>query len=244
MRSADGIERLLLDPDHAPAADARNEALLARLRAAAQQLSRIEARQLAEHIHAACNSARGADLTTSAAGLFLLIRPLLDLRLPAAMNAAGLDAAAAHTFLFDIGEAAGIASDDAGLAVFATGDSAASGRVRFEAAQRGALYPMLRSNAERLGLNTMAESLSPEQFALNLACQQLVRWLHGFEKSSLEFVLRTLVHKHGTLVLRAGEPLTVVWPGSALDLLLDRVGFLDPLATVPWWNGRGLVWLR
>ncbi|MEX2283719.1 MAG: hypothetical protein WEE89_14635 [Gemmatimonadota bacterium] len=241
---ADRIERLLLGPDHAPGSDARSEALLARLRAAAQQLSRAEARQLAEHIHAACNSV-GVDLTTSAAGLFLLIRPLLDLRIPSAMGAAGLDPAAARAFLSGIGEAAGIASDDAGLAVFASGDNAAPERVCIDDAQRGALLQILRTNAERLGLNVkFAESTSPQRFVLELACQQLVRWLHGFEKSSHEFVLRTLVHNHGTLMLGAGEPVTVAWPGSALDLLLDRVGFLDPLALVPWWNGRGLVWLR
>jgi hypothetical protein len=77
-----------------------------------------------------------------------------------------------------------------------------------------------------------------------VSVHQLVRWLQGFERSSLDFVRRHLLHRTGAVRATEGGAIEIEWMSSGFDGVLDRVGYLEPVHGVPWWNGRGLRWTR
>lgn len=205
-----------------------------RVEAAARILDDAEVRRLAAALAVLAEEAGGTGLETEAVGLFLLVRPLLDLRLTALVREAGLEARGLAVLLEEVGRiASGGVAEPVVLHVFARGLSAAH--------PFGGGGPT-RSGEPGTGQDA-AGALEPERL-YEQASRELVRWLRGFESSSPEFVRRRLVLRPGALFVPPRGPVELDWPPSGFDVLLDRPGYLDPLDAVPWWDGRGLRWHR
>jgi hypothetical protein len=107
-----------------------------------------------------------------------------------------------------------------------------------------AFRDQLRHRASVLRLEPLDAPASVPALGLAIACRQLVRWLHGFEESSTRFVLDRMVRVPGYVRVPPRGPVSVRWPGSGFDVLLERAGYLSPMDAVPWWPCRGLAWRR
>jgi hypothetical protein len=226
---------------------------LAVMAAAARQLEPEERWELAGAL-AARARARPVRLRTEAAGVFFLVRPWMDLGLPGLAARAGLPPAALRALLHAAASHAGGAPrDDPAATVLAWGTPAgewddADPSLPPGDPRRAALAEALRDRAQRLGLplgppeEDGDDGLVP--LLVETACRQLVRWMHGFRSSSPAYVLREVVRRPGGVRVPGRGPVEVAWPSCALDVLLERAGYLDPLPAVSWWDGRGLRWER
>ncbi|MBI4519976.1 MAG: hypothetical protein HY701_04015 [Gemmatimonadetes bacterium] len=234
----------------------------ARLRAAAERLTSGEIREIAEVMHDATVMLPRAAMPTDAVGLFLLTRPLIDLRVKPLSDEVELGLPALRDLLRRLSLVAAGDPADHGLAhLFAHGEAPAATPPPAPAVETpvqpkrvlAALTTALRARAETLRLRLPAAvdiAGDPEpadllaRLLLDLACRQLVRWMRGFEESSTDFVLRRWVRRRGAISVPPDGPVLIEWPPSGYDVLLERAGYLDPLDSVPWWDDRGLRWSR
>ncbi|HET7461255.1 MAG TPA: hypothetical protein VFJ82_08395 [Longimicrobium sp.] len=236
---------------------------LAVMAAAARQLEPGERRELAGAL-AARARARPARLRTEAAGVFFLVRPWTDLGLPGLAARAGVPPSALRALLYQASTlAAGAPPDDPAAAVVAWGTpagewNAADPPIPPGDPRRAALADALRDRAARLGLPLGPAETDGDQIEdkkdtsedglaallVEAGCRQLVRWMHGFQASSTAYVLREIVRRPGGVRAPPQGPVEVAWPSCAMDVLLERAGYLDPLPAVAWWDGRGLRWER
>lgn len=245
LSDADGIERLLVGPPLDVALPSESAGALQRLRTAARFLTRNEVRILAKALATSAGVSADAEVPTRAAGLFLLIRPLIDLRLSLFQSG---DVDLVRALLLEMAFLAGEPNEPVVAAIVATGrlpdarGPVAAGSTPLE--NHGALRAYLLARGESLRLGDTDEAAPTPVIALELCCRQLVRWLSGFERSSVDYVLRKIVRCPGHIRVPAEGPVSVVWPGSGFDVVLDRAGYLDPIQSVPWWDGRGLQWQR
>lgn len=216
------IAALLADRDWNPGDPAAAHAVR-RLRQVVKALTVAERERLVRNLSAQTDG-HAREIPTGCAGLFLLIRPVMDLRIPGLITreTGGLDAL--RNLLFRV--ARRVSDDPVELdpaSCFAFG------------------APRETQSSPEAAITDLA--LEPERL-LERLLGQLVSWLHGFEKSTPRFVLDRLIRRPGLIHYTPGARLKVEWRGSALDFMLDRAGYLDPLDAVPWWDGRGLEWLR
>ncbi|HEX8673850.1 MAG TPA: hypothetical protein VF710_18275, partial [Longimicrobium sp.] len=196
--------------------------------------------------------ARPLAVETGAAGVFFLIRPLVDLGVYGLATRAGLPPAAFRALLHRaLLHAADAGEDDRAAEVAAWGGLGGEWTPDPPAGpddpRLAALADALRERAARAGVEVAppgGEGGEPAALLVEAACRQLVRWMRGFEGSSPAYVLRQLVRRPGAVRVPARGPVEVVWPASGLDVLLERAGYLEPLAAVPWWDGRGVKWDR
>ncbi|HEX2205696.1 MAG TPA: hypothetical protein VHG91_20455, partial [Longimicrobium sp.] len=242
--------------DGNPKSPARSNEPIRVLTAAARELDDGERRALASAV-AARAQARTLTLETAAAGVFFLIRPLVDLGVPGLATRAGLSGAALRALLHEAAKrAADAPENDRAAGVFAYGSLGAEWTPEPPAApgdpRRAELARALRAHAARMGLALAEPEPEPgsgsdddvEALLVEAACRQLVRWMRGFETSSAAYVLKQVVRRPGAFRVPAKGPVEVVWPSSGMDVLLERAGYLEPLAAVPWWDGRGARWER
>jgi hypothetical protein len=245
LYQVEAIERLLVGPAVDLVLPPPSGGALQRLRAAVRFLTRDEVRTLAKALARTTGVSADPEVSTGAAGIFLLIRPLVDLRLPLGQSE---DLDLTRGIVREVGLLAGGPDENVAATVLATGrlpdgrEPAAAGSAPIEK------YEILRAHllarGASLRLDPADEAASVPAIALALCCRQLVRWLSGFERSSMDYVLEKIVRRPGHFRVPAKGSVSVVWPGSGFDIVLDRAGYLDPLTSVPWWDGRGLIWQR
>lgn len=254
--SAEAVEAWLRGAGELPDPRVGATPALARLRAAASRLIAAEVRELASHLHAVAVVLPRPGITTNAVGVFLLVRPLIDLQVMQLSESAGVEPVALREILRLLALLA--AGDDAESVVahiIAHGVMPGLTRPALELPRRAlvALTSGLRTRAAALRLPKPAAldvagdpdpADATARLLLDIACCQLVRWMHGLEASSTAFVLRQLVRRTGSIDVPLDGPVVVEWRASGYDVLLERAGYLHPLDTVPWWNDRGVRWLR
>lgn len=226
-------------------------------------LSEEERWELSEHIAAGIAEDARRELRTDAVGLFLLIRPLMDLRLKSLAEKSGIRTPEVKTILRSLAlGASGAGSDDVGIEFFVTGSGGNSARTRNRKTRRStvvqsaklvALEHKLRTQGARLGVSlpprrrTTSQPLLVGEFAdilLDVTCRQFVRWLRGFQDSSNVFVLEQFVRRPGAISNSHEKHLVTHWPGSPYDVVLEMAGYLENIDDVPWWEDRGLRWER
>jgi hypothetical protein len=85
-------------------------------------------------------------------------------------------------------------------------------------------------------------SLELDAWLARAACLLLgywARWLRGFERSSIGFLLERFLRRPGTIVRSAGS-IEVLLPASGLDVVLRLAGYLEAVPAVPWLGGLRL----
>ncbi|HET6230177.1 MAG TPA: hypothetical protein VFE05_08910 [Longimicrobiaceae bacterium] len=251
--AAPGVDRVmaLLEGDGQPPGTAstgpRDRALLT-VTAAARQLDDAGRRELAAALSRLAR-ARPPLLETDAAGLFFLVRPLVDLGVPGLASRAGMAPPALRALLHAAAvSAAGAPPGDPAAGLFAwggpRGEWAPEPAPADDGPRRVELAASLCAQARRHGLapGEPGEGDDLPGLLVRVACLQLVRWVRGFEGSTVEFTLVRFVRRPGAVHVPASGALEVRWPASGYDVVLERAGYLDPLGAVPWWDRRGVRW--
>jgi hypothetical protein len=241
----------LLDAPPSASPDLRDRPM-ATLAAAARRMEDAERRELASALSRLAR-ARPTLLETRASGLFFLLRPLVDLGVPGLAARAGLPQPALRTLLHAAAtRAADAPAGDPAAELFAWGwmrgewDHAPAA-VADDDPCLADFAAALRTMAARHGLALSEAADGAEDLPgllLEAACLQLVRWLRGFESSSVEYTLARFVRRPGAVHVPAAGAVEVRWPASGYDVVLERAGYLDPLGSVPWWDRRGVRWQR
>ncbi|MEM6679919.1 MAG: hypothetical protein AAF675_18810 [Pseudomonadota bacterium] len=184
---------------------------------------------------------------TQAAGLFLLSRALIDLRLRAALTVALAEERTLEAPEITLRRtlwtlalawsalAAGEAAGDPGIRRFAGLSPQDPAPDPMDGAQCAAVASAL----PRLpGPGGAAAASGTDLSATILAAWGF--WLRGFERSSPDFLLERFVRRPGRLVLRR-DLLQVDLAPRPLDLVLRRAGYLDALERPDWLGGGRLA---
>lgn len=241
---------------------ATDSAALATLSYASQHLTQPERTELAEHIADAVADYAPGELETETAGLFFLVRPLLDIRLHGLASMCGLDRKEFAYVLRSFATlAAGASTQDPAIEYFVFGERGENER---STCHDGDVIPPGGHKLKALGnevakcgfglglisgvtwYNASADPSVGElcEWMLGLTCKQFAHWLRGFGDSSSDFVLEQFVRRPGAISSSNKEYVLVEWPSSAYDVVLEMAGYLDDLDAVPWWSDRGLRWER
>jgi hypothetical protein len=183
---------------------------------------------------------RAVGRATEAAGLFLLHRTLIDLRLAAALRATSdaddLPEAIASTLwtlaLAVSGLSPARAERDPGVRLYCGLAPDAAVPAALGGEREAGLVGQLRQ-APAFRRQRGAETLSETVLAA------FAFWLHGFQHSSPYFVAERFLRRSGSTLLDR-DRLHVTLAPLSFDLVLGRAGYLDPL-TLPAWLGGGRV---
>jgi hypothetical protein len=197
-------------------------------------------------------------IDTECAGVFLLIRAVWDVHLPALVQEVGYPPIAAVLAALGLrwsGEA-GVTRGriDPGLALLGGLDSVkALGRLWQETAPEShrKWQKSVRSSTavdhpdahELAALNDGQLGRPEADAALGFAAIALLRvwarWLRGFSSSSMPFLLERFVRRSG-LVIKADNDLLVMFHRRPLDVVLDIAGYTDTVDLTPLWGSGQL----
>jgi hypothetical protein len=183
--------------------------------------------------------------STSHAGLFLLIRALRDVRVPIIVA----DEKVRQLLLLKLARiwAQGIAPD-AGL-VFWCGyplgltlpEDAELDNLEAQRVFRDIVGVLIRQRVP--GIDS-ADSESPNMSLLaGWILRAWARWIHGFAKSSTDFLLDSFVRRPGRLSILRDSIVVEIGP-RPLDVVLEIAGYLDPVERVEWLSNRKVIFIR
>lgn len=183
------------------------------------------------------------------AGVLLLARPLLDLRLAGSAARAGYPPAGSAHLVATLGlrwagpdGTVGEALD--GAVRLLAGDAAPRTVGEVDAAWRDVspdAHARWRDQVDELLAAHHVTLPDPPPDPLDRTAAAVLRvwarWMRGFDRSSTPFLLEQFVRRPGTVVDR-GDVLSVHLPRRPLDTVLEMSGYLRPVDALPGTGGR------
>lgn len=212
---------------------------------------------LARALATAADVAAVREVSSQVAGVLLLVRAVLDLRLPAVLARAGLEDCLPGVLLAVTMRLTESDPDDpaalvlAGLLPRDRPDHALKLLREMEVQRCESLREKLTASVEAHGLTLDTElagrtlGTEPMDDVLGLVASAVLRawsrWLNRFAASGAPYLARHFLCRHG-LVRLTDDEVVVELTAGPLDVVLQLAGYDAPIETVPWLGNRRLVY--